>query len=158
MISCQIPGRDILEVNHLVCDVNGTLTRDGDLMPGVGEAFEQLKGQITIHLVSADTYGRLSELENALAGSVGKFIRLAPGSEAEQKLEYLEALIGGVVAIGQGTNDRLMIKEADLGICVMSPEGSAVETLLSADIVVPDIIAALELLLHPTRLKATLRQ
>jgi len=127
-------------------------------MRGVAEAFEQLNAHVTIHLVSADTYGRLNELENALAGSVHKFIRLKAGSEAEQKLEYLEALEGGVAAIGQGTNDRLMIKEADLGICVMSPEGSAVETLLNADIVVPDILTALELLLNPTRLKATLRQ
>jgi len=158
MISCQIPGRDTLEIFHLVCDVNGTLTQDGILMRGVAATFEKLKDHVSIHLVSADTYGRLSELESALAGSVHKFIRLTAGSEAEQKLEYLEALEGGVAAIGQGTNDRLMIKEADLGICVMSPEGSAVETLLNADIVVPDILTALELLLNPTRLKATLRQ
>jgi len=158
MISCQIPGRDTLELSHLVCDVNGTLTHDGNLIPGVAEAFEQLKDQVNIHLVSADTYGRLSELERALAGSVEKFIRLKAGSEAEQKFEYLETLQGGLAAIGQGTNDRLMLKEADLGICVMSSEGSAVETLLNADIVVPDILTALELLLNPTRLKATLRQ
>lgn len=158
MISCPIPGRDSLMVNHLVCDVNGTLTCDGNLIPGVAEAFEQLKDRVTIHLISADTHGRLTELEKLLAGSVGRFIRLTAGSEAEQKLEYLEALSDGVVAIGQGTNDRLMIKEADLGICVLSPEGSAVETLLSADIVVPDILTALGLLLTPTRLKATLRQ
>lgn len=158
MISCPIPGRDTLVIHHLVCDVNGTLTCDGDLIPGIAEIFELLKDRVTIHLVSADTHGRLHELEKILAGSVRKFIRLTTGSEAEQKLEYIESLDGGVVAIGQGTNDRLMLKEADLGICVISPEGTAVETLLNADIVVPGIIAGFELLLHPTRLKATLRQ
>lgn len=159
MISFSIPGRDTLEINHLVCDVNGTLTRDGELLPGVAPAFEKLKDLVVIHLVSADTYGKLSELEKTLASSVSKFIRLAPGSEAEQKLEYIEELGSlSVLAIGQGTNDRLMLKSAVLGICVLSPEGSAVETLLSADIVMPDILTALELLLNPIRLKATLRQ
>ena len=158
MISCLIPGRGTLEFDHLVCDVNGTLTLDGELITGVAEAFDQLKDKLTIHLVSADTYGKLADLEKTLAGYVRYFIRLTPGSEAEQKLEYIESLGSSVVAIGQGTNDRLMLKGASLGICVLSPEGSAVESLLSADIIVPGIIDALNLLLYPTRLKATLRQ
>lgn len=159
MITFSIPGRDTLEIHHLVCDVNGTLTCDGELLPGVAPAFEELKNLVMIHLVSADTFGKLNELEKSLGGSVSKFIRLIPGSEAEQKLEYIEQLGSlSVLAIGQGTNDRLMLKGAGLGICVLSPEGSAVETLLSADIVMPDIVTALELILNPTRLKATLRQ
>lgn len=159
MISCLIPGRGTLEINHLVCDVNGTLALDGKLLPGVAEAFDQLKHNVTIHLVTADTFNRLPELEQRLAGSVSKFHRLTGGSEAEQKLEYIESLDDpGVAAIGQGTNDRLMLKSAALGICVLSAEGAAIETLLSADIVMPDILAALNLFLHPDRLKATLRQ
>lgn len=159
MISFQIPGRDKLEINHLICDVNGTLTYEGELLPGVAEAFDRLKDHVTIHLVSADTYNRLCELEKTLAGSVSKFHKLTTGSEAEQKLKYIESLDDpGVIAIGQGTNDRLMLKGAALGICVLSAEGCTVETLLSADIVMPDIQSALDLLLHPDRLKATLRQ
>jgi P-type E1-E2 ATPase len=159
MISYPIPGRDILEINHLVCDVNGTLALDGELLPGVKEAFDQLKNNVTIHLVTADTFNRLPELEKTLASSVSKFHKLSSGSEAEQKLEYVESLDDpGVVAIGQGTNDRLMLKGAALGICVLSAEGCAVETLLSANILMPDIQSALDLLLHPDRLKATLRQ
>jgi len=159
MISYPIPGRDTLEINHLVCDLNGTLANDGELLPGVAEAFDLLKEHVTIHLVSADTFNRLSELEKTLAGSVSTFYKLTASSEAEQKLEYIESLDDpGVIAIGQGTNDRLMLKGAALGICVLSTEGCAVETLLSADILMPDIQSALDLLLHPNRLKATLRQ
>lgn len=51
-----------------------------------------------------------------------------------------------------------MLREAGLGICVMSREGVAVPTLLAADVVVPDILTALELLERPMRLVATLRQ
>jgi soluble P-type ATPase len=51
-----------------------------------------------------------------------------------------------------------MLKEAALGICVMSQEAAAVETLLAADLVVPDIFAALDLLEKPLRIVASLRK
>ncbi len=63
-----------------------------------------------------------------------------------------------VVAIGQGANDSAMLKAAALGICVQSREGVAIETLLAADIFVPDIFTALELLEKPLRIVATLRK
>ena len=62
-----------------------------------------------------------------------------------------------VIALGQGANDALMLEEAALGVCVLSPEGTAVEALLAADLVVPDTLTALELLLHPARILASLR-
>ena len=61
------------------------------------------------------------------------------------------------VGIGNGRNDRLMLQAAALGIVVMQAEGAAVETMLAADVVVPDITIGLDLLLHPLRLVATLR-
>jgi soluble P-type ATPase len=51
-----------------------------------------------------------------------------------------------------------MLKAAALGICILSPEGTAIETMLNADIVVPDIQNAFELLDKPLRLVATLRK
>jgi len=51
-----------------------------------------------------------------------------------------------------------MLKAAALGLCVMSQEGAAVETLLAADLLVPDIFAALDLLDKPLRLIASLRK
>jgi soluble P-type ATPase len=63
-----------------------------------------------------------------------------------------------VAAIGQGANDALMLQEAALGICIFSPEGTAVATLLNADIAIPNILAALELFEKPLRLVATLRK
>jgi soluble P-type ATPase len=44
-----------------------------------------------------------------------------------------------------------------LGIAVIQTEGAAVEALLAADIVLPSILPALDLLTHPLRLIATLR-
>jgi soluble P-type ATPase len=61
------------------------------------------------------------------------------------------------VCIGNGRNDRLMLEEAGLGIAVVQREGAAVPTVLAADVLAPDILAALDLLTHPLRLLATLR-
>jgi soluble P-type ATPase len=63
-----------------------------------------------------------------------------------------------VVAIGQGANDAKMLAAAALGICVLSREGVARETLLASDVVVPDVFAALELLEKPLRIVASLRK
>jgi hypothetical protein len=41
---------------------------------------------------------------------------------------------------------------------VLSPEGTAVDTLTAADVVAPGILVALELLEKPIRLVATLRK
>ena len=59
--------------------------------------------------------------------------------------------------MGNGRNDRLMLDEAALGVVVVQREGAAVETLLAADVVCQSIVDALDLLLNPLRLKATLR-
>jgi soluble P-type ATPase len=62
-----------------------------------------------------------------------------------------------VVAIGNGRNDWLMLREAALGIAVIQREGAASKAIRSADIVMTDIHAAFELLLKSQRLIATLR-
>ena len=54
-------------------------------------------------------------------------------------------------------NDRLMLKEAALGIAVILKEGASAESVAAADVVCTDIVAALELLQNPLRLIATLR-
>ena len=63
-----------------------------------------------------------------------------------------------VVGIGQGANDAEMLRTAILGICIMSQEGLAVETLKAADIAADNINTALALLEHPMRLVASLRR
>jgi soluble P-type ATPase len=62
------------------------------------------------------------------------------------------------VAIGNGNNDHLILKEAALGIAVLGEEGMSVLAMKDADIVVKDISNALDLFLKPKRLIATLRE
>jgi soluble P-type ATPase len=50
-----------------------------------------------------------------------------------------------------------MLSAAALGIAIIQREGSAAETVASADVVSTNILDALELLHNPKRLVATLR-
>jgi soluble P-type ATPase len=50
-----------------------------------------------------------------------------------------------------------MLKESRLGICVLGPEGTSSEAISNCDLVISNINAALDLLLNPERLIATLR-
>lgn len=156
MIEVKIPGRESLQLQHLVCDVNGTLALDGHLLEGVIEKIFELKKVINIHLITANTNGRQSEIDQALQL---KAVLLTAGNEDQQKVDYLRSLgADQTAAIGQGANDRLMLKEAALGICILSREGAATETFLASHLVMPDILSALELFAHPNRITATLRR
>ena len=156
MIELNIPGRGLIQLEYLVSDVNGTLAIDGQLIEGLGRGLRHLRDRLEIHLLTADTHGRQAVIDQQLGLTA---IRIPPGNEAEQKADYVRNLgAGTVVAIGQGANDAAMLKQAALGICVLSTEGSAVEAMLAADIVVPNIFSALELLEKPLRIVATLRK
>jgi P-type E1-E2 ATPase len=156
MIEISIPGRGTLQLEHLVSDVNGTLAVDGVLMGGLAQRIASVHDRVMVHLLTADTHGKQAVIDQQLNLTA---TRLTGGKEQEQKRAYVKKLGSEkVIAIGQGTNDAAMLKEAALGICVMSQEGAATETLLSADIVVPDIFVAFDLLDNPLRITATLRK
>jgi P-type E1-E2 ATPase len=155
MIELNIPGCGLIQLQHLVCDVNGTLAVDGQLPEGLVRALTFLRDRLALHLLTADTHGKQYIIDQKLDL---RAVRIQPGREAEQKADYVRQLgAASVVAIGQGANDAGMLKAAALGICVFSAEGTAVETLLAADLVVANIFEALELLEKPLRIVATLR-
>ena len=156
MIELNIPGRELLQLEHLVCDVNGTLAVDGQLLDGLARILNRLRDRLVLHLLTADTHGRQEIIDHQLGIQA---VCLQPGDEAGQKANYVRQLGSErVVAIGQGANDAAMLDQAALSICVLGQEGTAVEALLAADIVVPDIFSALELFEKPVRIVATLRK
>jgi len=155
MVEVSIPGHKVLRLSHLVLDYNGTLAVDGEVVDGVREALDALAGQVRIHVVTADTFGKAA---SRLEGFPCELVVLSTEDQALAKREYVERLgAGGVAAVGNGRNDRLMLADAALGVAVVQGEGAAVETLLAADLVCPNIVPALELLANPLRLVATLR-
>jgi len=156
MIEIPIPGAESLRVEHLVSDFNGTLAVDGHLLPGVAERLRALGDRLVVHVVTADTFGQAAQ---ALDGLPLTLKVLAQGPHAVVKQRYAEELGSQrCVAIGNGCNDELLLSTAKLSIAVIQGEGAALKSLLMADVVAPDIVTALELLLHPARLSATLRR
>ncbi len=155
MVEINIPGFAPLTVQHLILDFNGTLAVDGRLLPGVEERLVALAKQLQLHVVTADTFGLAAE---ALRGIPCTLSILAVERQSEAKLAYVHQLGATTcVCIGNGLNDRLMLTEAALGIAVMQEEGAAVATLVAADVATSSISAALDLLINPLRLIATLR-
>jgi P-type E1-E2 ATPase len=155
VIELNIPGRGTVRLLHLVTDVNGTLAVDGRLIDGLVRRISALRDRLEVHMLTADTHGRQALIDERLNF---KAVRIQPGNEPEQKAAYVRVLgADTVIALGQGANDSAMLKAAAIGICVMSAEGLAVETLMAADLVVPDIHTAIELLDKPLRLVASLR-
>lgn len=156
MIEIEIPGFVTFRFQHLVLDVNGTIAKDGLLIEGVAELLRELRSKLEIHLVTADTQSTQKAIDEQLNLTA---VRIATQNQVQAKLDYIERLgADTVVAVGNGANDAAMLERAALGIVIVGPEGSAVETLLKADVAVPHIRAALELLLYPKRLIATLRR
>jgi P-type E1-E2 ATPase len=156
MIELNIPGRGELRIEHLVLDVNGTLAIDGFLIEGLSKRISNLRDRFQIHMLTADTHSHQASIDQQLAL---KAVRIQPGNEAAQKTDYVNKLGAmQVAAIGQGANDAGMLNAAGLGIAVMPTEGLAVETMLAADLVLPDILSALDLFDKPLRIIASLRK
>jgi soluble P-type ATPase len=155
VLEVEIPGFKDLRLAHLVLDYNGTLACDGRPLAGVQERLATLAASLDILILTADTFGTV---QGQVAGWPCRVEVIPRGAEAEAKLRWVRDLgAGQTVAVGNGRNDRLMLKEAALGIIVVQTEGTAVEAMLAADLAVPGILEALDLLLFPGRLKATLR-
>ena len=155
MIIIEIPGYKRLEINHIVCDYNGTIAVDGNLIDGVRKIINDLSEQVDVHVITADTFGFVErELENVHC----KLVKISIQNQAVRKLEYVLNLgKDKTICIGNGHNDRLMLKEAALGITILQEEGACIETLLVSDIVCKNIIDALGYFIEPKRLIATLR-
>jgi soluble P-type ATPase len=151
-VQIDIPGRAPLELDHLLLDLNGTLTNRGTLIGTVTTRLRELSVRLEIELLSADTFGTLPEVAAKLGVAAR---RVESGAEKQARLAELGA--DRCAAVGNGLNDRGMLRDAALGIAVLGPEGAAAATLADADIVVASVADAIDLLLEPRTLAATLR-
>jgi soluble P-type ATPase len=155
MIEINIPGCGKLQLCTLVSDYNGTLACDGNLIPEVIPLIQALSTELDIHVVTADTFGLVAK---NLRGLPIKLTILPPEHQDQGKADYLRQLgVLSTVCLGNGRNDMLMLNEAVIGICLVEAEGACVQTLQAADIVCRSTKDALNLLLNPKRLIATLR-
>jgi soluble P-type ATPase len=151
-IDLEIQGGIIRRFTDLVLDYTGTLSLDGILLPGVAERLVRISEGLRITIMTADTFGMAAAQTKDLPV---EFRIIKTGVE---KADAVLAMGGkNVIAVGNGRNDAPMMDKAGLKIAIMGPEGASAELVRVSDIVVRDIRDALDLIIHPLRLKATLR-
>jgi len=156
LIKIDIPGWGNMDIENIVLDLNGTIATDGKIPFEIKEKIKSLSEKVKIYVLTTDTQGtasvEISDMEVEL-------VKVSEKDSAEVKLRVLESLDPtSTVAIGNGNNDQLILKEAALGIAVLGDEGISVSAMRNADIVVKNISDALDLFLKPKRLIATLRE
>jgi len=156
MIIIDIPGVEQKQIHHVVFDYNGTIAKDGVLIPGVKEGITAFSDKLIFHVITADTFGFVKK---ELSGIDCSNTIIPEKDQAESKLDFIRQLgPAHTLCVGNGANDRLMLKEAAIGIAVLQEEGLSVASLLTADLVVKNILDVFGFFRMPDRLKATLRK
>jgi len=155
MIEIEIPGHKTIHAAHLVLDFNGTLAVDGRFIDGLADRLFRLSADLDVHVLTADTFGTVrKELKNLPV----TFKILDQGGQDSQKADYVKQLgADRVIAVGNGRNDVLMLQESALGIGVIQAEGAYAQIVNVSQVVCTSVTDALDLLLKPKRLSATLR-
>lgn len=155
MLVYKIPGRDTIEIENVVFDFNGTLAVDGKLIAGTKELLLQLKEYVDVYVLTADTYGTAVKECRPIGINTLTF----PREKASQSKKEIVYQLGPsrTICVGNGFNDLEMCKIAGLSIAVIEGEGCSGLLLSHAHIVVRSIVEALEIILKPHRVKATLR-
>jgi soluble P-type ATPase len=156
MILIQRPGRDFIEIEYIIIDFEGTLAKDRRVNPKAKDKINLLSKRTKIYIF---THSEKEIVLKTLKNTKAEILFIAEGKASEEKINFLRE-IGPehTVVIGNGQNDVQMIREAALSICVIGREGAFTEALTHSNLVMTDIIDALDFLLKPLRQKATLGQ
>ena len=108
-----------------------------------------------VHIITVNSFGTAeAELEG-----IACTVKLLP--KENQRLEkgkYIAALGDDcVISIVNGSNDKETLHYSAVGIILIQKEGACAETLLVSNIVCTNIYDALDLIINPKRMSATLR-
>lgn len=155
MITYEIPGRNKIDIKHLVLDYNGTIAIDGKLIQGVEDLILEISKYLEVHILTADTYGSVRKECSHLKAQIKTFPKENAG---ELKKDIVKKLGSSqCICVGNGYNDIPMVKEAILSIAVLEGEGTSGKLIGNTDIVARSIKEALEIILSKNKVKATLR-
>ena len=151
----NIPGKEEIEILNIVFDYNGTIAIDGKLIKGIRKSINELSNSFKFYVITADTYG---SVEKELEDTNCELIKIPKSSQDISKLDFIKSLGSSTtLSVGNGRNDKLMLKESILGIAILQDEGLCTETLLNSDILVKSIFDVFSYLEDSNRLIATLR-
>ncbi len=152
----EIPGIGLVSIKNIVLDYNGTIACDGKIIEGLKEKLELLSDQFNVYVITADTHGTVRE--NFRDSKV--LIKILEESDAvQEKMMFVRQLgAGETMAVGNGNNDAMMLKEAVVGAAIIGAEGGATQAVLHSDVVYHDIMDWAKVFDKDKRLIATLRR
>ncbi|SHJ47410.1 HAD family hydrolase [Paramaledivibacter caminithermalis] len=156
MIEINIPYYKKVNIENIVFDYNGTLAVDGRLIDGLKEKLCFISKLVKVYIITADTFGTVKENFRDIDVEV-KIITKENGTM--DKLNFIKELGSDrTIAVGNGNNDQLMLKESVIGFCILGDEGLSTKALLSSDVVLKDIKDFFDIIINQKRIIATLRK
>ncbi|MEJ2293918.1 MAG: hypothetical protein P8Y23_04050 [Candidatus Lokiarchaeota archaeon] len=144
MRSYHIPNYGTIQVKNVLFDVNGTIQFNGKIPSKIKKKIRNLKSFFNIFLISADTRGNLNQTALELGVTP---IKISPSEHSEAELKNNELIKLGreeTIAIGNGNNDSIMLKNAIIGIAILGKEGLASKALLNSDLVFSVYISSIK--------------
>ncbi len=140
-------------MEYLLIDFEGTLASDGRVHPKAKDKINLLSKRLKIYILAK---GERERVEERLKKIKAEVLFLKEGEASREKVDLLRKLgPEKTIAIGNGMDDAAMCEEAGLSIGVIGREGACSNTLNKANLIVTDILSALDFLLKPLRQKAT---
>lgn len=148
-MNIDIPGLRAYKLKHIFIDYNGTIAKNGRLIDGILNKLHDLSNIIDIYVITGDTFG---DVKKQLENTNLKLIHAYTAKEKQDKL-YPNS-----IAMGNGSIDHLMFKEAELSFCIIGEEGASFKAIQEADIIVNNVFDALDMILEPKKIIATLKE
>lgn len=155
MKKIKVPGFKEIVAENLIMDYNGTLAKNGKILDGVIDKLRDIKEDLNIYILTADTFGTVhSQFENTNI----KIIVVDSEDSSISKRAAVESLgVDNSICIGNGYNDIEMMQVATLSIGIAQEEGMSGKLFLYSDMVFVSILDALDSIINPDRIIATLR-
>jgi len=152
----EIPNFKSLDIQNILFDYNGTLAEDGEISEEIHTLLQDICNKYNVFVITADTFG---SVKKELKDFDLEVIILSSDDHTKEKKTFLQKLgENETIALGNGNNDTFMLKTAVISIAILGEEGCASEALFASDIVCKNITNAMQLILHPKRMIATLRK
>jgi len=148
------PHGEILEINTIVLDLNGTLSVRGKIEESTKELIRQLKElNYRLVLISGDIRGSAKQIADELG------LELYLGKTSDEKATQMQQFDKTkTAAIGNARIDIGTFENAALSIATIQAEGIHTGVLKYVDILTPSIDDALRLFMDKKSMEGTLRK
>ncbi|MBS3168274.1 HAD hydrolase family protein [Candidatus Woesearchaeota archaeon] len=146
--------KEVLNIDTLVLDLNGTLTTNGKLLKGTKEKINKLK-KLDYNIILFT--GNQRKNGNEICSLLGIKCIIAETSKDKEK-EMKKLNIKTCASIGNARIDIPTFKYSRLAIATLQSEGIHKDIIKYVDIIVPSINDALDLFINKDSLIATLKE